>query len=79
MRDFICIRCSIIWKFEKIFVSLPAVTTDLGAFGCQSSMKWKDQRYGMDGDSPVIGWGDPEGWGALKRSVIFECIQPKVV
>jgi len=25
-------------------------------------MKWKDQRYGMDGDSPVIRWGDPEGW-----------------
>ena len=62
MQAYLCIRCSKIWKFEKNFVYSPAVTTDLGAFGCQSSMKWKDQRYEMDGDSPVIGWGDPEEW-----------------
>ncbi len=34
----------------------------------------------MDGDSPVRKDGVTlRGGGGLKRSVIFECIQPKVV
>lgn len=33
------IYSSKIWKFEKLCVPSPAVTTILGAFGCQSSMK----------------------------------------
>lgn len=50
----------IIWIVRVICVSLPVVTIIQRCIGYQSSMKWKDQRYGMDGDSPVIGWGDPE-------------------
>lgn len=35
-----------IWSIKKFCLFLPVVTTNQGCIGYQSSMKWKDQRYG---------------------------------